>query len=150
MAKLTAPFLAFPVDTEHRSTTAQATLGSRGVDNAGNEYTYVLAQGTVAALAAVRTGTVANSILATSAAQQPVIGVNGSTAFASGEYGYVLTRGTGTALVVNSTAQGSSLVTGTVAGTLELADATDFTARGIVAVTSSGSSATAGATVNLL
>lgn len=149
MAKLTGPLVAYPVDTEHRSTTAQLNPGALGYDEDGNEYRYLLAGGVIPTLSAVVQGSAANTVVASSAAEQGVIGIAGA-AFASGEYGFVQTRGTGTALVVNSTAAGSLLATGSVAGTLELAVATDLNSRGIVAVTSSGSSATAGATVRLL
>jgi hypothetical protein len=148
MAELTGPMGVFPVDTDHRSATAAINPGTRGFDENGNEYTYVLAGGVIPVRSACVQGAAANTVVASSAAQQLVRGI-AETAFASGEYGFILTRGYATALVVNSTAAGSLLATGSVAGTLELAEATDLVTRGIAAVTSSGSSATAGATVYL-
>jgi hypothetical protein len=151
MAALTGLLQTYSIDTTARSATIHAglNLGAKAFDKDGNEYTYVLAQGTIAANAAARTGTLANTVLATSGTQQNVIGV-ATTAFADTEYGFLLTRGTTTALVANSTAAGSCLVSSATAGVLKIGEATDFSARGIAAVTSSGSSATAGAVVNLL
>lgn len=134
-------------DSTSRSLTASPLpLGTVGEDAAGNEYTLVRAGAAIALNDPVRLNAGLGDVRAVSAAQQNCIGV-ADTAFASLAYGWLLTRGNVVARVVAGTAINSTLATGAVAATLELADATDFTQRGIVQV-----SAEAGglATVRLL
>lgn len=149
MAQLTAPLQVIPVNTDHRSTTPVLNPGVRAVDNEGKEYTYVLAGADIDAMEAVVQGSAAHAVVPSSAAQQGVIGV-ATADFASGEYGFIQTRGYVQALVVDATAAGSLLATGTNAGTLELAEATDLTARPAVVVVPHANSDTVGALINLL
>ena len=154
MAQLTGFPASAPFDSTWRSTTAPGLpLGTRALDASGNEYTFVKAGAAIAALDAVRfagSATGWDDIRPTSAAQQFVVGIADGTAFAEGEYGFIKTGGIGTVKVTNSTAVGSLLVSSSTAGLLSLAVATDLAgARSTVALTTGGSSATAGAVVAL-
>jgi hypothetical protein len=135
-----------------RDTTPKMPIGTQTFDAAGNTWTYVKAGAAIAAKNAVMCNGSAlgwDDVRPTSAANQAVVGV-ADLAFASGDYGFIQTDGIATALVANSTAVGSLLVSSAVAGVLALAAATDLVSRGIQALTTSASSATAGAVVNLL
>lgn len=120
-------------ESANRSQTSLGVaLGTRAYDKDGNEYTAVKAGATIAVNTPVRLNAGYGDVRPTSAAQQGVIGV-ANAAFASGDFGWLLTRGQVTCAVVAATPINSLLVTGAVAGTLEVADATDFAgARGIV------------------
>lgn len=128
----------FNRDTDtRRSTTATYALGTKAVDTAGNEYTYVKAGATIAQFDPLKFNGSAlgyDDIRPTSAAQQLVVGA-ATAAFASAEFGFIITKGFATVKTVVATAAGSLLVTGAVANQLELADATDFAGgRGVVAL----------------
>lgn len=119
-------------DSTRRSTTTLYPLGTLARDAAGNEYTYVKAGAAIAVNEPVRLNAGLGDVRATSAAQQAVLGV-ADAAFANADNGFILSRGSVTCKVVGGTAINSLLVTGAVAATLELADATDFAgARSIV------------------
>lgn len=149
----TSPYQAYPVaDATVRTTEALLPIGSVAFDSEGNEFRYVKAGAAISARQAVRlNGSTLgyDDVRPTSAAQQGVLGV-ATAAFASGDYGFVQTRGRVLAAVVNSTAVGSLLASGTTAGTLELAEATDLVTRGAVAITTAADSATNGAYIVLL
>lgn len=120
----------------HRSTTALHVLGTRRLDTAGNEYTYVKAGATIAQYDACKfNGSAAgyDDVRPTSAAEQVVIGA-AQAAFASAEYGWLLTRGIGTVKVVVATAAGSALVPNATAGTLALAVAAGVSFTSVVAL----------------
>lgn len=123
-------------ESSNRSLTASPlALGTIGKDAAGNEYTLVRAGAIIAASEPVRFNIGLGDVRAASAAQQLIAGV-AVEAFASLAYGWILSRGSAVCKVVGATAINSLLVTGAVAATLELADATDFAgARGIVQLT---------------
>lgn len=139
MIVLDSPFAGgvadgYPVaDSTSRSQTKSLSYGVRGRDPVnGNEYIYVKAGATIAVNSPVFANADLLDCRPTSAAQQMVLGV-ADTAFASGDNGWLLNRGSVVCKVVGATAANSLLVTGAVAATLELADATDFSgARSIV------------------
>lgn len=113
-------------DSTTRSQTGLGVpVGTKAYDVAGNEYTAVKAGAAINVNEPVRLNAGLSDVRATSAAQQNVIGV-ADAAFASGDFGWILSRGSVTCKVVGATAINSLLVTGAVAATLELADATDF------------------------
>lgn len=119
-------------ESTRRSTTTIYPLGTLARDASGNEYIYVKAGAAININEPVRPNAGLGDVRATSAAQQAVLGV-ADAAFANAENGFILSRGSVTAKVVGATAINSLLVTGAVAATLELADATDFAGtRGIV------------------
>lgn len=114
----------FPgVDSTSRHTTEQIPLGTKGYDQAGNEYVFVKAGAPIAVNDAVTFQGSAvgyDDVRPTSARQQMVVGA-ATAAFTAGQFGFIQTRGVATIKVIAATAAGSLLVSGTTAGTLALA-----------------------------
>jgi hypothetical protein len=130
MAILTGAHLAAPCNDLKRSTTALASLGSKALDESGNEYRYIKAGAAIAATDAVRFQGSAlgyDDVRPISAVAQPVIGI-ATAAFASGDYGYVLVNGVGSVKTAGAIAANVALVSSAVAGTLAAYAAADITA----------------------
>lgn len=138
------------------TTTQYNPLGMRAVDVNGDVYVYVLAGAAIAQYNACKFNGSAlgyDDVRPTSAVNQVVLGV-AQVAIASGSYGWIMETGVPTCLVTNSTAAGVPLVSSSTAGLLTTLDTTagnaNATCRPIVALVSSGSSATAGTQVAIV
>lgn len=119
MAQLFGPTQAFPVDTTDRSTTQKMPLGALGLDEDGNEYIYIKAEGAIAIGAPVDV-TNGLSEAASSTSAKGFEAVVQDVAFADEEYGFALRRGHGLALVPSGVSLGDSLTAGNgaLSGTL--------------------------------
>jgi hypothetical protein len=123
-------------DSTYRTqSTPKVKYGTVALDPlTGNIYMFVQAGAIIPINSAVTLNGALNQAIATSAAQQLVVGV-ADTAFASGDSGWIMTDGVVVALVNAAVVAGNLLVSYATAGSLQLAAATDFVSRGAMALT---------------
>jgi len=134
-------------DTTDRSTTQKVPLGFVAYDNLGNSWRYIKAGATIALNDYLRFQGSAlgwDDVRPTSAAAQPVVGLNpsaaeGGAAFATGEYGFALVDGVGSGKTAGAVAANVQLVSSATAGQLAAYANTDITAPVVTVLVNSAS-----------